>query len=72
MVDFPQPWRNTNQGRIVTIREGNEYGRVAERLKAPVSKTGVAHVVTAGSNPAPSAIKAELRGGKFTRMTNKT
>ena len=30
---------------------------MAERLNAPVLKTGVALVVTAGSNPAPTAFK---------------
>ena len=33
-------------------------GEVPERLKGPVLKTGVAHVVTGGSNPPLSAIFA--------------
>src|SRR3546814_273707 len=33
---------------------GTKHGRVAERLNAPVSKTGVCHS-TVGSNPTPSS-----------------
>jgi hypothetical protein len=51
-------WRNTNQDRITTIRIQNGYGGVAERLMAPVLKTGGAQAL-AGSNPAPSDAAAK-------------
>ena len=38
------------------------HGRMAERLKAPVLKTGVGQT-TVGSNPTPSSMEAELAMG---------
>ena len=37
-----------------------KYGGMAEWFKAAVLKTAVAHVVTGGSNPSPSALKSRV------------
>ena len=49
------------------LRMNATLGGVPERLKGPVLKTGVALVVTVGSNPTPTVrrgAKTEERGGK--------
>jgi hypothetical protein len=47
-------WSDIAIGPNGDRRKGSEFGGVAERLKAPVLKTGEAKA-SAGSNPAPSA-----------------
>ena len=56
----------------LSLRGHHENGGMAEWFKAAVLKTAVAHVVTGGSNPSPSALTAvvHLSIGEMPEWTN--
>ena len=63
---FDSPFRRVvysrAHSRSTSLRGHHENGGMAEWFKAAVLKTAVALVVTGGSNPSPSALKADRSG----------
>ncbi len=71
MFDSPSgAWYNR---RALTLEHpcvvANEYGGMAEWFKAAVLKTAVAHWVTGGSNPSPSALTVSGSSGEMPEWT---